>query len=130
MAKFSKSSKDKLATCREELQVLFKEVVKGFDCTILQGYRGEEDQNRLFEQNRTKVKYPNSNHNKGPSLAVDVVPYPIDWKDRERFTYFAGYVIGIASQMKIKIRWGGDWNRDTEVNDNSFDDLPHFELID
>jgi peptidoglycan L-alanyl-D-glutamate endopeptidase CwlK len=59
---------------------------------------------------------------------VDVVPYPIDWKDRERMTYFAGFVMGIASQMDLKIRWGGDWNMNTELKDNNFDDLPHFEI--
>ena len=31
--------------------------------------------------------------------------------------------------MNIKLRWGGDWDRDTQVKDNSFDDLLHFELI-
>lgn len=130
MNKFSKSSKDRLSTCRFDLQTLFREVIKGFDCTVLQGRRGEEEQNRLFEQNKTKVKYDKSKHNKNPSLAIDVVPYPINWNDRERFHYFAGYVMGIACNMKIKLRWGGDWDRDTQVDDNSFDDLPHYELID
>jgi len=50
--------------------------------------------------------------------------------DRERFTYFAGYVVGIAYQMGLKIRWGGDWDMDTQVKDNNFDDLPHFEIRD
>ena len=31
--------------------------------------------------------------------------------------------------MGIKIRWGGDWDSDTQVNDNKFDDLVHFEEI-
>ena len=29
----------------------------------------------------------------------------------------------------IKLRWGGDWNMNFEVDDNKFDDFPHFELI-
>jgi hypothetical protein len=32
--------------------------------------------------------------------------------------------------MDIPLRWGGDWDSDTEVNDNGFDDLVHFELED
>jgi len=64
-----------------------------------------------------------------PSLAVDVAPYPIDWNDRERFCYFAGYVKGIAKSLGTELRWGGDWDRDTQVKDNNFDDLPHFELV-
>ena len=30
--------------------------------------------------------------------------------------------------MGLKIRWGGDWDNDTEVKDTGFKDLPHFEL--
>jgi len=109
---------------------LFNEVIKHFDCSVIQGHRGKEDQNKAFKEGKSKLKYPNGNHNKSPSKAVDVAPYPINWNDRERFTYFAGYVVGIASQMGLKIRWGGDWDMDTEVKDNNFDDLPHFELRD
>ena len=29
----------------------------------------------------------------------------------------------------VEIRWGGDWDSDTQVKDNKFDDLVHFELI-
>ena len=64
-----------------------------------------------------------------PSLAVDVVPYPVDWQDRERMTYFAGFVMGIARvKFGISLRWGGDWDLDTDLKDNKFDDLPHFEI--
>ena len=38
------------------------------------------------------------------------------------------YVLGIASQMGLNIRWGGDWNQDTKTKDNKFDDLVHFEI--
>jgi len=31
--------------------------------------------------------------------------------------------------MDISIRWGGDWNMDTYVKDQRFNDLPHFELV-
>ena len=74
--------------------------------------------------------YPNSKHNKLPSKAVDVAPYPIDWNDPDRFYHFAGYVRGIAEGMGIKIRWGGDWNGNFDLKDQNFYDLPHFELLD
>jgi peptidoglycan L-alanyl-D-glutamate endopeptidase CwlK len=119
MPKFSRKSLSKLETCDKRLQDLFLTVVKKFDCTILEGHRIKD---------RQKLKYPKGKHNSLPSKAVDVAPYPIDWNDRERFTYFAGYVIGIAYQMGLKIRWGGDWDMDTQVKDNNFDDLPHFEI--
>ena len=128
MAKFGKSSRKRLGTCDDNLKLLFNEVVKNFDCSIIVGYRGREDQNKAFREGHSKVKWPNGRHNKQPSSAVDVAPYPIDWDDRERFIYFAGFVKGVAYRMNISIRWGGDWDGDTELSDNKFDDLVHFEL--
>ena len=128
MAKFGKTSKKRLGTCEKDLQRLFEEVVKHFDCSVLEGHRGQEKQDKYFNEGKSKVKYPKGRHNASPSMAVDVVPYPIDWHDRERFHLFAGFVIGIAQSMGIKLRWGGDWNMNFEVDDNKFDDFPHFEL--
>tara|TARA_R100000908_G_C3701133_1_gene111583 strand:- start:53 stop:484 length:432 start_codon:yes stop_codon:yes gene_type:complete len=130
MPRFSTKSKSKLDTCDERLQKIFKKVVKGFDCTVIEGHRGKEKQNEAFKKGNSKLKFPKGKHNSLPSVAVDVIPYPIDWEDRERMTYFAGYVVGIAKSMGITIRWGGDWNMDTKVKDNRFDDLVHFELRD
>ena len=130
MARFGKRSKERLATCDERLQKVFNEVIKTVDCSVLEGHRGEERQNRLLEEGKTKVAYPKGRHNAFPSRAADVVPYPIDWKDRERFHLFSGYVLGVARGMGITLRWGGDWNMNFEVDDNKFDDFPHFELVD
>ena len=99
MPSFGKKSQERLNTCDPRLVELFETVVEDFDCTILQGYRDEKEQNKAFEDGFSKLKYPDGSHNKYPSLAVDVAPYPIDWKDRERFTYFAGFVKGIATSM-------------------------------
>ena len=128
MAKFGRKSKERLATCDERLQKVFNEVIKVVDCSILEGHRDEERQNKLFKEGKTKVTYPKGRHNASPSLAVDVVPYPIDWHDRERFHLFSGFVLGLARGMGITLRWGGDWNMNFEVDDNKFDDFPHFEL--
>lgn len=128
MPSFSKQSLDRLNTCHPELVLLFTEVVKHFNCTVAQGHRGQEEQDKAYAEGKSQLKWPNGNHNASPSNAVDVYPYPVDFKDRERMVYFAGYVKGIAQMMGIPIRWGNDWDRDTEVNDNNFDDLPHFEI--
>ncbi len=58
-----------------------------------------------------------------------MVPYPIDWKDLDRFYQLVGFVKGIASQMNIKIKCGADWDGDNEFKDQSFHDLPHYELL-
>ena len=129
MPRFGRNSRRRLATCHEDLQDLFNEVIKYIDCSVLEGNRSKERQNQLYEEGKTEVRYPNGRHNAVPSCAVDVVPYPVDWDDRERFHLFAGFVLGIAQSMEINIRWGGDWNKNFEVDDNKFDDFPHFELI-
>ena len=130
MPRFGKSSRERLATCDEKLQDVFNEVIKHVDCSVLEGHRDERKQDKYFEEGKTKVRYPMGRHNSKPSRAVDVVPYPVDWKDRERFHLFAGFVLGMARRMGISLRWGGDWNMNFEVDDNKFDDFPHFELVD
>jgi peptidoglycan L-alanyl-D-glutamate endopeptidase CwlK len=128
MPKFGKKSRSKLDTCDEDLQELFEVVVKYFDCSVLEGHRNMYWQDKYFNEGKSKLKFPKGKHNADPSNAVDVVPYPIDWKDTDRMYYFAGFVKGVAAVMGIPIRWGGDWNNDTQVKDTGFKDLPHFEL--
>ena len=128
MPKFGKRSRERLASCHGDLRMVFNEVIKHVDCSILEGHREKERQNQLYDEGKTKVLYPDGRHNDYPSNAVDVVPYPVNWEDRERMTLFAGFVIGVANQMGINLRWGGDWDQDFEVQDNKFDDFPHFEI--
>jgi peptidoglycan L-alanyl-D-glutamate endopeptidase CwlK len=135
MPSYNNVSQARLATCHTDLQTIFNEVVKHFDNTIIDGQRGEEDQNQAFAEGKSKLKFPQSKHNSSPSMAVDAAPYPIDWNDTLRMSYFAGFVKGVAEllllQGKIshKVRWGGDWDMDTETKDNTFNDLVHFELV-
>ena len=135
MPEFGTVSLSRLTTCHPDLQVLFSVVVEKFDCSILCGHRDEIAQTEAFEGGFSKVQWPNSKHNQYPSLAVDVAPYPVDWKDERRFYYFAGQVMAVATalyqqgEIEHEIRWGGDFDQDTQVKDETFRDLPHFELI-
>lgn len=135
MPTFSTQSLSQLASCHPDLQTLFHEVIKYFDCKINEGFRDEATQNKAFAEGKSKLRWPNGNHNQYPSMAVDVYPCPIDMKDTHRFYFFAGRVLGIADILKIQgkmlhsVRWGGDWNSDTEIKDNTFNDLVHFELV-
>lgn len=129
MPRFSNRSTLALRTCHPDLQKVFTEAIKHIDFMVLEGHRGQEAQDKAFRTGYSQVRWPNGKHNKVPSLAVDIAPYPIRWGDTERFVYFAGVIMGIASQMGIKLRWGGDWNQDTEVRDERFRDWGHFELV-
>ena len=130
MPKFSKNSMNKLKTCHELLQILMLHVVTHYDCTILEGHRSKEKQDLYFYTGQSKVKWPNGKHNSKPSLAVDVVPYikGISWDQKQCYN-FAGFVMGCATMMGIKLRWGGDWDRDKDIHDQTFNDLVHFELL-
>lgn len=128
MPKYSNRSLERLETCHPDLQKVFKEVIKKYDCTILEGHRSNERQDELFRQGKSKVKAGGSKHNHSPSLAVDAAPCPIDWSDYKRFYHFVGYVKGVADQLGINLRCGADWDGDNSFKDQTFHDLPHFEI--
>jgi hypothetical protein len=129
MPGFSAKSKWNLNSCHPDLQRVFNEVIKHVDCSIIDGHRGKAEQNQAFAEKKSQKKFPDSTHNVVPSLAVDAVRHPIDWKDIKGHYFFAGFVIGIAKSMGIELRCGGDWDRDWDVNDQDFYDLFHFELV-
>lgn len=129
MPTFSDKSNALLDQCHPALQKIFRAVVLEFDCRVVSAHRNQAEQNALFHAGKSKLKWPKSKHNTDPSMAADVAPYPIDWKDRERMTLFAGYVLREANRQSVRMRWGGDWNHDWQVKDNVFDDLIHFELL-
>jgi len=134
MPEFSKSSKEKLEGCDPELQILFNYVIRYFDCTIICGERGETAQNKAFADGFSTVQYPNSKHNSSPSEAVDVVPWPIEWNNTDRMRYFIGFVKGVAKMLKMynamdkEIVTGADWDNDTVLKDQRFNDFPHFQI--
>ena len=117
MPSYSQSSKDKLSTCDPELIRLFNEVIKKYDCTIIEGNRSMERQKELFREGKTKTL--GSKHLESPSRAVDVMAYPINWNDTLGQHRFATHVYQIAMDLNIKIKWGGTW---------SFYDAPHWQL--
>lgn len=135
MPKFSQSSFSKLSTCHPDLQALMYDVIKYFDCTVLEGYRNESDQEKAFAAGNTKLHWPHGKHNRLPSMAIDVAPYPIDWNNSKRMYWFAGYVMGTAQKLKDEgkmthsVRFGGDWDSDKDITDQKFNDLVHFELV-
>lgn len=129
-----------LTTCDHRLQNLMLRVVQTYDCSIIQGHRPEAEQLERYNSGASKVKF--GNHCYSPSKAVDAGPWlpgrGIPWpqvgsetyiKDLAQFYHFAGYVQAVAAEMGINIRWGGDWDRDHDLADQSFDDLVHFELV-
>jgi peptidoglycan L-alanyl-D-glutamate endopeptidase CwlK len=141
MAKFSKRSQSRLNSCHKDLQVICAEAIKTLDFSVLEGHRSVAKQQKYFRQGRSKLDgiKRKSKHQSYPSKAVDIAPYPIDFKQKAkskaRFYLLAGVMLQVSKKLldngKIshKLRWGGDWDSDRDFFDQSFDDLPHFELL-
>jgi len=90
--------------------------ITGVDFTVIEGIRNINRQRELYKAGKSTTM--NSRHITGH--AVDMVPYPVDWDDLERFETMAEAMKLAAEELDIPIVWGGDWK--------SFYDAPHFEL--
>ena len=86
------------------------------DFTVIEGIRNINRQRELYKAGKSTTM--NSRHITGH--AVDMVPWPVDWEDIERFEIMAEAMKLAAKELGIPIVWGGDWK--------SFYDAPHFEL--
>jgi len=149
---FGKRSLVNLGEAHINLQRLFNAVIQVIDCTVIHGHRSPKEQFEIFKKgrvlkngvwvirNKKKVctykdgTIKKSMHNHKPAMAVDVVPYfanepHIRWEDKEKFYFLAGVVAAKAKLLGIAIRWGGNWDGDDELHDQSFMDLGHFELV-
>lgn len=120
MPSFSKASLIHFATLHPDLQRVLEAAIKITDFSCIMGHRSEELQNAAFAMRTSQKKWPDSRHNSFPSEAMDLVPYPLDWTDRESFHYLAGVIMACAAQLEVPLTWGGHWPK--------FQDLPHFEL--
>ena len=126
MPRFSARSASRLAECHKDLQRVMNAAIQEVDFTVLCGHRGKAEQDAAVAAGNSKLRWPKSKHNKKPSLAVDVAPWPIDWNNRARFKALAKVILAEAAALGISLRWGGDWNSDGDDSDGW--DLPHFEL--
>lgn len=138
MFELSRSSQSKLDTCSNPVQGAVLYALCYIDVGVLDGHRDEDTQNLYYVQHKSKVKFPNSKHNAKPSDAVDLTIYVkglgyIDEKTcpkryRQYYGYLAGLLRAYCVMNGFKFRWGGDWDGDSNFNDQKFDDLQHFEI--
>ena len=126
MPVFSSASARRLATCHRDIRKVCEQLIKTYDFAVICGHRGQTEQDAAYKNGKSKARFPNSAHNKLPSRAVDLVPYPVDWKDTGRFKQLAAAFIAVANLLKERgeinseFTWGGLWP--------AFKDYPHFEI--
>ncbi len=102
------------------------------DISLITGFRNQTVQNEMYLTGHSKTPWPRSKHNRVPALAVDLQPHPMPSR-REKLwaslAYIAGQAIQIGLSEGVALRWGGDWDRDGDLTDQSFDDLFHIEIM-
>lgn len=139
MFPYSATSQKRLNSCHKDIQLIWAELAKLVNTSVFCGHRGQTEQNKAFLDGKSQLKWPESKHNALPSMAIDSGPYFVDlrntdWEDHKAYAVFAGYVMCIARQLYAEgkithlVRWGGDWDMDGRTLDQTFHDLPHFEL--
>ncbi len=142
--KFGARSKKHYDTLHKDLQVILDQVIKYYDFSIIEGHRTLETQQKYFKEGKSKLDGINqkSKHQSLPSMAVDIMPYKKGSnafsgmvKDKYRFYYLMGLIRAESERLyqekKIshKVRFGIDWNSNDLFDDQTFDDMPHFELV-
>lgn len=148
MAKWSSKSQAKLDTCHIDIQRIANEVLKIHDCSVFEGFRDEETQNKYYRNKTSKVMFPNGKHNVLPSMAIDLAPYKRgdDPYDMENVLFFAGIVNTVAYRLYVdgkishQLKWGGNWSTEADTpfafdvtkpnGKKGFFDGIHFELVD
>jgi peptidoglycan L-alanyl-D-glutamate endopeptidase CwlK len=102
-----------------------------FGVAWMGGKRTAEEQNQLFKEGYSQcdgyVKI--SKHQSGDAIDLNVFVGSKMVDNKEMLCVVAGVIFACASELNIKIRWGGDWNSDGNILDNKFNDQYHFELI-
>lgn len=135
VCRFGVISLHNLSTCTPALQQLFGEAIrrapKWLDFAVICGHRDEREQNAAFAKGTSKKRWPDGEHNKLPSRAVDIrpaLPFSMeDWNDRLRFARLVGFIECVAVDLGIPIRLGLDWDGDGRSIDETFEDLGHIE---
>lgn len=127
---FGKKSKEILEQVNPNLKLLANVALLAseVDFSVIEGLRTPERQQTLL--NGGKSWTLKSKHIQG--LAIDVMPYPPDFKDLDKY-YKIYQAFKHASEITgIKFRWGGDWNMSDDYHDEitrgSYDG-GHFELL-
>ena len=144
MYSFSNKSLAKLRTCHPDIQEILKELIAMYDFSVLEGHRSTETQQKYFSEGKSKLDgiSKKSKHQSMPSMAVDIMPYKKDSNafsgeelDSRRFYMMMGMIKAITRRLLIQgkithnVRFGLDWDSDDTFKDQSFHDLPHFELV-
>ena len=131
--KLGKTSLARLQGVDETLVNVVKRAIEisEVDFTVMEGVRTLGRQRELYAQGRTApgkiVTWTmKSRHIEGK--AVDLVPYPLDWNDIDKFNKIKEAMFQAARELGVNLRWGADWDQDGHYREKGETDSPHFEI--
>lgn len=146
MNKFGKTSATRLATCDEYIQKVLNIAIGrcAIDFGVAQGSRTVNQQRQYFNEGKSKINPDNYDLAELPLKAKHIVTeqFPMagavdvfafvngkaSW-DAKQLCYIAGCIMSVDAELENRLRWGGNWDGDGEIlTDQTFIDLPHFEL--
>ncbi len=105
-----------------KLVAILELAINDFNISVLETYRDEERQDKLFAEGKSQVLWPNSKHNTKPSRAVDICLWPQQFRATDDQWYELTDCIKMyADALGIVIQCGCDW---------SWQDMPHIQLDD
>ena len=93
------------------------------DFSVIEGVRTQARQAELFKNKASRTML--SRHLTGHAVDLYPVGKPTPWEDCKKV---AIAMFKAAKELKIPLRWGGDWNQNGRSDDERFYDGPHFEL--
>jgi len=136
MPKFGKTSQSRIDDLSEPMAAILTRTIKLVDFTVLETHRGKAKQNEYFRTGKSKLKWPQSKHNKKPSNAADVALWykekpHVRWDKKHLvdFAHLMGIIRGVAASMGYKVRCGFDWDMDGQGTDERWNDYPHVEYV-
>lgn len=113
------------------VRLAIKRTPVDFGVAWLGGIRTPEEQNQLFKDGYSKCDgYEKlSRHQFGEAVDLQVFVGGSSVQSEKMQCIVAGVMASCASELNVKIRWGGDWDQDGDIRDNVFNDIYHFELM-
>ena len=128
MFKFSKKSLEKINNPKfhPKLRLLLNEAIKTspIDFTVIETVRTIEQQKIYVAKGTSKTmksRHIPSTNKSGLCEAFDIAPYPVNFKDIQRFDELGEHILKTAKKINIKVRWGKTFT--------TLVDRPHFELV-
>jgi len=122
---------EKIAEGHPKLQDIWNKIKSAFpDCHISWCFRNEKDQNRFYEEGKTRCLWPHSKHNvmkddQPMSQAMDLFQISLAtgaaWFLPEYYLKISDFL----DSENLGIEWSGRWTQGKE----HFSELDHFQLM-